>query len=93
MKGMQPDPTNFYQKIDLEIPLIGFFDSPDPAPFEPLNKPDPGDCVFAFYVKWAEGKTLHITKKHYGCGGQGGGCAVWKAPKPEKGQRITRPID
>ena len=44
---------------------------PDPAPFEPLIRPKPGNCVFAFYKNWLEGKTLHITKEHYGCGGAG----------------------
>ncbi len=71
MKKTQPNPTNFCQRIDLKIPLIGFYDAPDPAAFEPLIRPEPGDCVFAFYKKWAEGKTLHITKEHYGCGGAG----------------------
>jgi hypothetical protein len=71
MRENQPDPTNFCRRIDIKIPLVGFYDAPDPAAFEPLIKPEPGDCVFAFYEKWAEGQTLHITKKHYGCGGAG----------------------
>ncbi len=71
MRETQPDPTNFCQRIDLEIPLVGFYDAPDPSAFEPLIRPEPGECVFAFYDKWALGKTLHITKEHYGCGGAG----------------------
>ena len=67
----QPDPKNFCTRIDCTLPLIGFYDAPDPAPFDPLIKPQPGDCVFAFYNNWMEGKTLHITKEHYGCGGAG----------------------
>jgi hypothetical protein len=71
MKETQPNPTNFCKRIDLNIPLIGFYDAPDPVPFEPLLRPEPGDCVFAFYDTWTQGKTLHITKEHYGCGGAG----------------------
>lgn len=71
MREMQPNPSDLCKRIDLKIPLIGFYDAPDPILFEPLIKPEPGDCVFAFYEKWAEGITLHITKEHYGCGGAG----------------------
>jgi len=71
MKEIQPNPSNFCSKIDLTIPLVGFYDAPDPSAFDPLVRPEPGDCVFAFYKKWAEGKTLHITRAHYGCGGAG----------------------
>jgi hypothetical protein len=71
MSKAQPDPTNFSNRIDLKIPLIGLYDAPNPADFEPLGIPSPGDCVFAFYNKWAQGITLHITKDHYGCGGAG----------------------
>jgi hypothetical protein len=71
MKETQPNPTNLCKRIDYNIPLIGFYDAPDSAPFEPLIKPEPGDCVFAFYKEWAKGKTLHITREHYGCGGAG----------------------
>lgn len=71
MTNIQPKPTNLCKRIDLEIPLIGFYDAPEPRSFEPLIRPNPGDCVFAFYNKWAVGATLHITKDHYGCGGAG----------------------
>ena len=71
MKEKQPNPTNFCARIDYNLPLIGLYDAPDPAPFAPLIEPEPGDCVFAFFEKWAEGKTLHITRDHYGCGGAG----------------------
>jgi len=33
---MQPDPVNLLNKIDLTIPLVGFYDAPDVSPFEPL---------------------------------------------------------
>jgi len=71
MREKQPNPANFCKRIDYSLPLIGFYDALDPEPFEPLVKPSPGDCVFAFFEKWKEGKTLHITNKHYGCGGAG----------------------
>lgn len=71
MREIQPDPKNLCRRIDLSIPLIGFYDAPDTESFEPLIRPNPGDCVFAFYEKWNKGFTLHITKEHYGCGGAG----------------------
>ncbi len=71
MKEVQPDYSQLVKRIDLSIPLIGFYDAPDPGPFEPLVEPNKGDCVFLFYKNWLEGQTLHITKEHYGCGGAG----------------------
>jgi hypothetical protein len=70
---MQPDPTNLINKIDLNIPLIGFYDAPDPVPFEPLVEPKPGKraCTFLFYKQWLQGKTLHLTRDNHGCGGAG----------------------
>lgn len=71
MKEIQPDYNNLLKRIDLTTPLIGFYDAPDPQPFEPLITPKKGDCVFSFYCNWLEGKTLYITKEHHGCGGAG----------------------
>lgn len=70
---IQPDPSRLTEKIGLKVPLIGFYDSPDTAPFEPLVKPGRTghNCVFAFFKQWLKGKTLHLTKDHYGCGGAG----------------------
>jgi len=70
---MQPDPTNLINKIDLSTPIIGFYDAPDTAPFEPLTQSEPGKraCVFDFYRPWIQGKTLHITRDNHGCGGAG----------------------
>jgi hypothetical protein len=72
---MQPDPSNLMKRIDLTIPLVGFYDAPDVEPFEPLVRPEPKKniCVFAFYENWLRGETLHITKENYGCGG----CGHW----------------
>ena len=71
MKEIQPDYTNLIKRIDLNTPVIGFYDAPDLEPFKPLVIPEPGDCVFSFHKKWQDGETLHITKEHYGCGGAG----------------------
>jgi hypothetical protein len=58
---------------NIRIPLIGFYDAPDVSEFKPLVKSGllTRECVFAFYKQWLKGKTLHITKKTYGCGGAG----------------------
>lgn len=71
MSEIQPYYSELIKRIDLTIPLIGFYDAPDPKPFMPLVKPEQRDCVFSFYKNWIEGDTLHITKEHYGCGGAG----------------------
>jgi hypothetical protein len=70
---MQPDPTNLIKMAAIESPLIGFYDAPDPSPFEPCVEPAPGSraCVFAFYKRWLKGETLHIIKDNFGCGGAG----------------------
>jgi hypothetical protein len=69
----QPDPSNLTGKLELEIPLIGFYDSPDTHPFEPIVEPSRSghNCIFSFYKQWLEGKTLHLTNRNYGCGGAG----------------------
>jgi hypothetical protein len=70
---MQPNPRNLLTKIGLEQPLVGFYDAPNPAPFEPLVRPGPGRgaCVFSFFESWLSGETLHITEDNHGCGGAG----------------------
>ena len=71
MESKQPDYDNLIKKIDMTLPLIGFYDAPETSPFEPLVVPKPGDCIFTYFPAWLEGKTLHITQEHYGCGGAG----------------------
>lgn len=71
MNSKQPDPTTVLQKLNLNTPLIGFYDAPDPQPFQPLVEPHKKDCVFSYYQHWIEGETLHLTKDNYGCGGAG----------------------
>jgi hypothetical protein len=69
----QPDPTNLLEKMGRDVPIVGFYDAPDARPFEPLTGPKLGRraCVFAFYRQWLAGKTLHLTRDNYGCGGAG----------------------
>lgn len=70
---MQPDPANLLKRIGLTTPLIGFYDAPEVSPFEPLSRPKASGhmCTFAFYKAWHTGKTLHLTKNNFGCGGAG----------------------
>lgn len=66
---MPPDPSAILERLSISEPLIGFYDAPDPAPFEPLVVPGGRQCVFASFKKWHEGKTLHLTREKHGCGG------------------------
>jgi hypothetical protein len=70
-KEKQPDPERLKKRLDIETPLIGFYDAPDPAVFEPLVSPQERQCVFLFYKSLLRGETLHLTKDRYGCGGAG----------------------
>ena len=72
---MQPDPTKLVKQIDIIIPLIGFYDAPEPAAFGPLVKPPRGKykCIFDFYINWLNGETLDLAKDSFGCGG----CGTW----------------
>jgi hypothetical protein len=66
------DPSRLLDRLDIRLPLIGFYDAPDPALFGPLVEPGTGQCVFCAYGDWQGGKTLHLTKERYGCGGAAG---------------------
>jgi len=70
-KESAPNPKRLMTSLDIKAPLIGFYDAPDPALFEPLVVPKERDCVYCQYKNWLDGKTLHITKDRYGCGGAG----------------------
>ncbi len=63
------DPSRLLDRLDIRLPLIGFYDAPEPALFGPLVEPGPGQCVFCAYRDWLAGKTLHLTRDRYGCGG------------------------
>ncbi|MBN1632369.1 MAG: DUF169 domain-containing protein [Thermoleophilia bacterium] len=66
---MQPDPSQVLETLSISVPLIGFYDAPDPEPFEPLVVPEGRQCLFAAFEKWREGRTLHLTEERAGCAG------------------------
>ncbi len=70
---MQPDPRTLVGKIGLKTPLIGFYDTPEVAPFEPVVRLESGDssCIFSFYTNWMKGETLLLTSESFGCRGAG----------------------
>jgi hypothetical protein len=70
---MQPDPSEFIRVTGISIPLVGLYDAPEIAPFEPLKRPGKGDrvCIFAFFKSWLEGETTLLTEDAFGCGGCG----------------------
>jgi hypothetical protein len=83
---MQPDPTFLLDTLNITIPLTGLYDAPDPAAFAPLVAPVPGakrgECVFSHFRDWQAGKTVHLTRDNYGCGGAGGSlCGVQRADR------------
>ena len=79
---MQPDPSVLMQRIDLDIHPIGFYDAPDPSPFEPLIRPKNGGCVFDYLGQILAGETLLLTKDNYGCRGAGRSiCGVESMPE------------
>ena len=70
---MQPDPSTLTGKIGLKTPLIGVYDAPEVAPFEPVVRLASGDssCIFSFYANWMKGETLLLTSERFGCRGAG----------------------
>lgn len=70
---MSTDPTFLVQRLGLELPVLGLYDTSDPEAFEPLVEPlDSGwACLFMFFGSWLRGKTLHLTPERHGCGGAG----------------------
>jgi hypothetical protein len=66
---MQPDPSAILARLSIAEPLVGFYDAPDPTPFEPLVTPGSSQCVFASLKARRQGKTLHLTREKHGCGG------------------------
>lgn len=71
----QPDPSALIAELDLQTPVVGVYDAPDPDLFAPLVAPKAGarrgQCVFHFYRAWVKGQTLHLTADNHGCGGCG----------------------
>jgi hypothetical protein len=70
-KETQPNPDRLRQRLDIKTLILGLYDAPDPALFRPLVEPKLSECIFCFYKDWTKGKTLHLTRERYGCGGAG----------------------
>lgn len=70
---MSHQPDYLLEKAGIDYPVIGLYDTPDPAPFQPLVRPAQGKwaCMFMFFNSWREGKSLHLTPDNHGCGGLG----------------------
>jgi len=66
---MRPDPTNLLEISGIEIPLIGFYDVPDPKPFEPIARPK--RCFFSAYENWLKGESICISVNDSSCRGGG----------------------
>ncbi|HMF31216.1 MAG TPA: DUF169 domain-containing protein [Candidatus Lokiarchaeia archaeon] len=66
-----PDPTTLLERIGMQLPLLGFYDAPDPTPFDPIIQPESGACVFSHYASWVQGVTLELTQDTFGCRGAG----------------------
>lgn len=70
---MQSDPSRLLEIAGIQIPLIGFYDAPDPAAFAPVIEPSGAShvCAFAYFKRWLRGETLLLTAEKHGCGGAG----------------------
>ncbi len=66
---MKPDPTNLLQIAGITTPLIGFYDVPDPRPFEPFAQPQ--RCLFSCYENWLRGESICISPNGFSCRGGG----------------------
>lgn len=66
---MQPDPTKLLEIAGIKTPLIGFYDVPDPKPFEPFAKPK--RCYFSSYENWLKGDSVCISTNESSCRGGG----------------------
>ncbi len=73
MASEQPDPQRLIDRLGLKLPILGFYDAPDPAPFTPTVMPQKGACFFTHYARWLKGETLHLTPTQFGCQG----CGKW----------------
>ena len=66
---MQPDPKKLLEIAEIINPLIGFYDLPDPKPFEPFAKPK--RCIFSCYKNWIKGESICISEGNCSCRGGG----------------------
>ena len=68
---MKPDPTSLLKIACIETPLVGFYDVPDPKPFEPFAKTK--RCFFSCYGNWLKGESVCISVNDFSCRG----CGYW----------------
>lgn len=66
---MKPDPTKLLEIAGIKTPLIGFYDVPDPKPFEPFAKPK--RCYFSSYENLLKVESVCISTNESGCRGGG----------------------
>ena len=64
---MRPDPSNLLEIAGIQTPAVGFYDVPDPKPFEPFCTPK--RCIFACYEHWAKGESTCLSQGSCGCRG------------------------
>ncbi|MBW2058219.1 MAG: DUF169 domain-containing protein [Deltaproteobacteria bacterium] len=64
---MPPDPTRLLETAGITTPLVGFYDVPDPKPFEPFAEPT--DCIFSCYKNWLQGESICISEGNCTCRG------------------------
>jgi hypothetical protein len=69
----QPDVGRLLEALGTAEPPIGFYDAPDPAPFQPSFDPPAGTgrgaCIFDYRRRWLQGERLHLTRESHMCGG------------------------
>lgn len=66
---MIPNPKELLEFAGIETPLIGFYDVPDPRPFEPFA--ESGRCIFSNYKNWMNGFSSLLSIDNIGCKGGG----------------------
>jgi hypothetical protein len=66
---MIPDPTDLLEIAGITAPLVGFYDVPDPKPFEPFARPE--RCIFSCYENWLEGESICLPADDLVCRGGG----------------------
>ncbi len=66
---MIPDPANLLAIAGIRNPLVGFYDVPDPRPFEPFARPE--RCLFSCYENWLKGESVCVSESNCGCRGGG----------------------
>jgi hypothetical protein len=70
---MQPIPTLLLNKLNIEHPLIGIYDTNKYEDFKHLVITANGRhiCFFMFFKQWKNNKHIKLTSEKFGCGGCG----------------------